>query len=283
MKSGVACSCERRWPCRRPFRPIQRARPPLRARSAPPKNGGPWILLCLRRSDWACYSCPHSTEHVQWPTAAMACAHHPPQSPPAPFHPSPTPPGPRVSGPARRTSQDASAPRSWVSSSATRRYARRRPQAAFAPSRPAPMRATRRRLQSTSAAFFCTWHKTSRSSSCGHRLGPPTKDHLLPLLRPPSPPTLPLLPPLLLPTASPPLPFLPSPRLYPRLGPGPAASPPHLATLMAHDRRRARRSSSTRSSVPRRASRRRRPGRASGFPRSAHRASRDARDTHPRP
>ena len=147
MKSGVACSCERRWPCRRPFRPIQRARPPLRARSAPPKNGGPWILLCLRRSDWACYSCPHSTEHVQWPTAAMACAHHPPQSPPAPFHPSPTPPGPRVSGPARRTSQDASAPRSWVSSSATRRYARRRPQAAFAPSRPAPMRATRRRLQ----------------------------------------------------------------------------------------------------------------------------------------
>ena len=94
----------------------------------------------------------------------------------------------------------------------------------------------------------------------------------------------------------PPLPFLPSPRLSPRLRPGHAASPPHSAssvpsllitphsaTLMAHGRRRARRSSSTRSSVPRRASRRRRRGRASGFPRSAHRASRDARDTHPGP
>ena len=261
---------------------------PSSPRSASPKNGGPWILLCLRRSDWACYSCPHSTEHVQWPTAPMACAHHPPQPPPAPFHPSPTPPhqtpGPRVSGPARRTSQDASAPRSWVSSSATRRYARRRPQAAFAPSRPAPMRATRRRLQSTSAAFFSApGTRPPAALDAGTAWGSRRKTTFLPLLRPPSPPTLPLLPPLLLPTASPPLPFLPSPRLSPRLGPGHAASPPHSATLMALDRRRARRSSSTRSSVPRRASRRRRRGRASGFPRSAHRASRDARDTHPGP
>ena len=96
---------------------------------------------------------------------------------------------------------------------------------------------------------------------------------------PPSPSCHPFCsPPLLLPSPS-------SPRLASLRGLAPAPPPPPLTRrpLMAHDRRRARRSSSTRSSVPRRASRRRRRGRASGFPRSAHRASRDARDTHPGP
>ena len=125
-----------------------------------------------------------------------------------------------------------------------------------------------------------TWHKTSRMMRAP--LGAADERPLVPLLRPPSPPTPPP-PPTPSPPhrfSSPPLPPLPSPlsEAWPR-----PRLPPSLATLMAHDRRRARRSSSTRSSVPRRASRRRRRGRASGFPRSAHRASRDTRDTHPGP
>ena len=99
--------------------------------------------------------------------------------------------------------------------------------------------------------------------------GPPTKHHTTPLAPaqptppdPPLPPSSPLPPPIVSFEAC-----------------APASSPLTCPTLLAHDRRRAQHSTPTRSSAPRRASRRRRRGRASGFPRSAHRASRDARDT----
>ena len=226
VKSGVACSCEA--PLAPAGGPFGRSNGPDRP-SPPehPQRMGPMDTFVPRRRTGHAIRA-HTAEHVQGPPLPWPALITPPTPPRTPFtlpHPTPPTPGPRERGLPGAQARP-SAPRSWVSSSATRRCA----QAAAGGFRPGLPR-TDARYQAPPAVyisglFFCTWHKTARILDAGTAWGRRRKTTFY-LLRPPSPPTLPLLPPLLLPPLLLP-PFLPSPRLSPRLAPPrPSPGDPH--------------------------------------------------------
>ena len=166
-EKGVACSCEAplALPVALPADPTGPAAPPAGAHPQRMRAQG---YFCASAARTGHTIRAHTAEHVQWPTAPMACAHHPPQPPPRTLSPSPTPPhqtpGPRVSGPARpkaRTQALQGARSAGARPGDTRAGGRRRLSPQAAPHRCALPGAACSLHQ---RPFFCTWHKTSCSS-----------------------------------------------------------------------------------------------------------------------